>query len=75
MDQFDFINGQARSIGVVCGWLSSRLLASLLFGVKATDLATYASSIAIIAAVALTASLLPALRAARTEPTAALRIE
>jgi putative ABC transport system permease protein len=60
---------------VACGWWSARLLGSLLFGVKASDPATYASSITIIAAVALMASLLPALRASRTEPTAALRIE
>lgn len=63
------------AIGVACGWWSSRLFRSLLFGVEASDPATYASAIAIVGAVALIASLLPAMRAARTQPMAALRIE
>jgi ABC-type antimicrobial peptide transport system permease subunit len=61
--------------GVACGWWSSRLFQSLLFGVKATDPATYVSALAIVGGVALIASLLPAIRAARTEPTDALRLE
>jgi putative ABC transport system permease protein len=61
--------------GIACGWLASRLLGSLLFGVNGTDPAAYVSSIAVIALVALLASLPPALRAARVEPADALRME
>ena len=63
------------AIGVACGWWSSRLFESLLFGVKATDPATYVTALAIVGGVALIASLLPAIRAARTEPMSALRVE
>jgi predicted permease len=63
------------AIGVACGWWSSRLFESLLFGVKATDPATYLTALAIVGGVALIASLLPAIRAARTEPMSALRLE
>jgi putative ABC transport system permease protein len=63
------------AIGVACGWWSSRLFESLLFGVTATDPATYLTALAIVGGVALIASLLPAIRAARTEPMSALRLE
>ena len=63
------------AIGVACGWWSSRLFEPLLFGVKATDPATYLTTFAIVGGVALIASLLPAIRAARTEPMSALRLE
>ena len=63
------------AIGVACGWWSSRLFEPLLFGVKATDPATYLTTLAIVGGVALIASLLPAIRAARTEPMSALRLE
>jgi predicted permease len=62
-------------IGVACGWWSSRLFESLLFGVRATDPATYIAALAIVGGVALIASLLPGVRAARTEPMSALRVE
>jgi predicted permease len=63
------------AIGVACGWWSSRLFASLLFGVTATDRATYLTALAIVGGVALMAGLLPAIRAARSEPLSALRLE
>ena len=63
------------AIGVACGWWSSRLFASLLFGVTATDPASYLTALAIVGGVALLASLLPAIRAARTDPMRALRLE
>lgn len=67
--------GFGLAIGVACGWWSSRLFESLLFGVKATDPGTYVTALAIVGAVALIASLLPAIRAVRTEPMSALRVE
>jgi len=69
------MTGIGLAIGVGAGWWSARLFKSLLFGVEATDPATYAAALGIAGGVAIVASLLPAIRAARTEPMAALRVE
>jgi len=53
----------------------TRLMRSLLFGVGPTDAATFAIVPALLAAIALAACYLPARRAARVEPTVALRYE
>ena len=53
----------------------TRVMASLLFGVSATDLATFASVPVILIAIALVASYIPALRATRVDPVIALREE
>ena len=47
----------------------------MLFGVKPTDLATFASVALLLAAVALVASYLPARRVFRVDPVVALRYE
>ena len=52
-----------------------RVLSSQLYGVSAHDPLTFLSIAALLAAVALLASALPALRAARVDPIAALRAE
>jgi putative ABC transport system permease protein len=52
-----------------------RVLATLIYGVHATDPLTFAGVFAILAVVALLASLIPAYRAARVEPVKALREE
>jgi predicted permease len=66
-------------IGVVFGLAASlaatRLLSEQLVGVTSTDPATFGSVIALLVAVALGASLVPARRASRLEPTVALRYE
>jgi ABC-type lipoprotein release transport system permease subunit len=51
----------------------TRLLESLLFGVKATDPVTFAGVAALVAVVALAASFAPAQRAAGVAPSEALR--
>lgn len=65
------------AIGIVLGLAGAygvtRLLASLLFGVKATDPATFGGVAAIVAVVALAASFAPAQRAAGVAPSEALR--
>ncbi len=65
------------AIGIVLGLTGAygvtRLLASLLFGVKATDPATFGGVAAIVAVVALVASFAPAQQAAGVAPSEALR--
>jgi predicted permease len=66
-----FAVGAALGIGV--SWWSARLLSGLLFGVSATDPMTYAIVATGLLVAALLASYVPARRAARIEPTEALR--
>jgi len=65
------------AVGVVAGVatsaVASRALSQLLFGVAATDFATFALVTLFLLAIALAASLLPAWRASRLEPQAVLR--
>lgn len=67
--------GMGAAIGVVGALFATRLAASLLYGITATDPLTFAGMIAVLAAVALLAGYLPALRAARIEPVTLLRSE
>jgi predicted permease len=67
--------GIGAVIGVVGALLATRLAASLLYGVTSTDPLTFGAMLAVLAAVALLAGYLPALRAARIEPVALLRSE
>jgi predicted permease len=59
--------------GLAAAWGATRLLAGLLYGVKAADPPTFAAVAAAIGLVALSASYIPALRAAALDPNQALR--
>ncbi|HEY4572494.1 MAG TPA: FtsX-like permease family protein, partial [Thermoanaerobaculia bacterium] len=60
------------AVGLAGAAAAGRAVAGLLFGVSATDPATFAGVILVLAAAALLASWLPAKRAARVEPSRAL---
>jgi len=71
--------GRLALIGVVIGVAASlvitRLMSSLLFGISATDPLTFVGVAALLAAVTLLASYIPARRAMRVDPMVALRYE
>jgi predicted permease len=62
-------------IGVPIAFASSRLIANMLFGVKATDAITFLSILLLLAATGAIAGLVPARRASKIDPLVALRYE
>lgn len=70
---------ELAAVGIVLGLagaaLLTRAMASLLFGVSTTDLATFSAVPVVLAATAAIASYVPALRATRVDPVTALRDE
>ena len=63
------------ALGLVAAFALTRVMQGLLFGVSATDPATFAAVAGVLAMAALLASYLPARRAARLDPAAVLREE
>ncbi len=61
--------------GLVGAVWSSAFLKSMLFGVGNADLLAYIAAVSLIVAIAVGASLIPALRASRVDPVSALRYE
>jgi ABC-type antimicrobial peptide transport system permease subunit len=61
--------------GLAGAWALTRAMASLLFGVSATDLTTFAAVPLVLVATAMIASYVPARRAMRVDPVVALRDE
>jgi len=70
---------ELAAIGILAGLAGSvaltRVMASLLFGVSATDAATFVAVAMLLAAVAFAATVIPARRATRVDPMVALREE
>jgi ABC-type antimicrobial peptide transport system permease subunit len=67
------------AIGVAVGALAAltfgRFLSTLLYGVESTDPATFAGVALVLGSIALLATAVPALRAARIDPATVLRSE
>jgi putative ABC transport system permease protein len=81
-DIFKLIVGQGMlliligvAIGLAASFALTRAMASLLFGVGATDALTFAFISLLLTVVSLLACYVPARRAMRVDPTAALRYE
>src|SRR5579871_738044 len=69
------LTGLGVAIGLVCTTWTSRVLASLLFGISQFDLFTHGAVIGLLVIVAAGACWLPAWRAARVDPAVTLRAE
>jgi putative ABC transport system permease protein len=69
------ITGVGLIIGIGGALLATRALRSMLFGVSTTDPITLGAVAFLMGAVALAASLVPALRASRVDPLEAIRAE
>jgi len=65
--------GLGIGVGVLAALLATRGLGSLLFGVGAVDAPTYAATSALMLAIGLVASYVPAVRASRVDPCESLR--
>jgi ABC-type antimicrobial peptide transport system permease subunit len=69
------MTGSGLAIGLFGALVAARLIQSLLYGVRPTDVGTFVAVSTVLAAVGLLASYLPARRASRVDPMVALRHE
>ena len=61
--------------GIAAAVVSARLVAGMLYGVAPSDPTTYVGAAVLLGGASLSATLIPALRAARVDPTSTLRAE
>jgi putative ABC transport system permease protein len=69
------LTGAGLAAGFTLAWLTTRVMSTMLYGVGATDVGTFAAVVAVLTAVAAAACALPALRASRLDPMEVLRQE
>ncbi len=69
------LTGLGILLGLLASWGVSRALASLLYGVTATDPMTFAGTAGLLLLVATLATWIPARRASKVDPVEALRAE
>jgi putative ABC transport system permease protein len=69
------LSAAGMAIGIVCAFATTRVMRTMLVGVRPEDPATFAAMAVLFTIIAGAASWLPARRAARLDPTAALRDE
>ena len=62
-------------LGLAAAVPLARLLRSMLFGVRESDMLTFATASIVLAAIAMLASYLPARRASRIDPLLSMRTE
>jgi predicted permease len=67
------LGAAGAAVGLALSLVIARVLASLLYGVSPTDVVSYAAALALVMTIVLVSSLIPAWRASRTDPIAALR--
>jgi putative ABC transport system permease protein len=75
MAQAGKLVGAGIVLGLVGALAATRLLTDLLFHVRPTDVTTYVCVVAVVAATGLLACCVPAWRAAKVDPSVALRHE
>jgi len=75
LGQARVLTGVGLAVGLVGAFALSRALASMLYGVSATDPVTFGGTALLLGLVALVATWVPARRASRVDPVEALRAE
>jgi ABC-type antimicrobial peptide transport system permease subunit len=63
------------AIGLPASWAAAKQVASVLFGVRPADAATYVGTVAVLAACGVVAAFMPARRAAGVDASQVLREE
>jgi len=75
LKELGVLTGAGLALGIAAEFACGKLVASQLYGVEPTDGSILALATVVLAAVAFTAGLIPARRAARLDPVAALKCE